>query len=91
MICWLCCTPFSSLSELKIHQMRTECFTPDKFKCYECSQEFNDLEDLGIHKFTIHNSDLISRKKISKKTIKCAYCQKRIVIYNFKEHLHKFH
>jgi len=91
LICWLCCVPFSSLSELSIHQMRTDCCTPDKFKCYECSEEFNDLEDLGIHKFTIHNSDLILRKKNSKKTIKCLYCQKGIVIYNFKKHLHKCH
>ncbi|CAI6343588.1 unnamed protein product [Macrosiphum euphorbiae] len=86
LMCWQCCVPFSSLNNLRGHQVKGNCRIPGMFKCYECSEQFDDLQSLSIHKFTLHDGDLISNKKNNKNLI-CAYCHKGILIHNFKSHL----
>ncbi|XP_060857860.1 uncharacterized protein LOC132935353 [Metopolophium dirhodum] len=91
LMCWACCIPFSNISQLRKHQQRS-CRTPNKFDCYKCSEKFDDLEGLSIHKLTFHKSQLVSYSfKNSENTIECAFCQKDIVIQAFKKHLHKYH
>jgi len=85
LMCWQCCVPFSSLNNLRGHQVKGNCRIPGMFKCYECSEQFDDLQSLSIHKFTLHDGDLISNKK--NKNLICAYCHKGILISNFKSHL----
>ncbi|XP_001946201.2 zinc finger protein 33A [Acyrthosiphon pisum] len=86
LMCWQCCVPFSTLNNLRGHQVKGNCRIPGMFKCYECSEQFDDLQSLSIHKFTLHDGDLISNKKNNKNLI-CAYCHKGILIHNFKSHL----
>lgn len=85
LMCWQCCLPFSDLNALRSHQVKGDCRTPEMFKCYECSELFNDLEKLSIHKYTLHNGNLIANKK--NKTIACVYCKKDVHIHNLKSHL----
>jgi len=85
LMCWQCCVPFSTLNSLRGHQVKGNCRIPGMFKCYECSEQFDDLQSLSIHKFTLHDGDLISNKK--NKNLTCAYCHKGILIHNFKSHL----
>jgi hypothetical protein len=88
LMCWQCCSPFSNLNGLRMHQVKGNCRTPGMFKCFECTEVFNDLQSLSIHKYTIHDGDLIANKK-NKKTIICAFCKNEISIHNFKNHLVK--
>lgn len=86
LMCWQCCVPFSNLNKLRGHQVKGNCRVPGMFKCYECSEQFNDLQSLSIHKYTLHDGDLVSNKK-NNKNIVCAYCHKGILLHNFKSHL----
>lgn len=88
LMCWQCCSPFTNLNGLRMHQVKGNCRTPGMFKCFECPEVFNDLQSLSIHKYTIHDGDLIANKK-NKKTIICAFCRVEISIHNFKNHLVK--
>ncbi|XP_026805391.1 LOW QUALITY PROTEIN: zinc finger protein 184-like [Rhopalosiphum maidis] len=85
LMCWQCCVPFSGLNGLRAHQVKGNCRTPGMFKCYECSEQFDDLQSLSIHKYTLHNGDLIASKK--HKTVSCTYCHVEIHIHNLKSHL----
>ncbi|KAL5242427.1 hypothetical protein ACI65C_009837 [Semiaphis heraclei] len=86
LMCWQCCVPMISLNSLRAHQVQGNCRTPGLFKCYQCSEQFDDLQSLSIHKFTIHDGELLTNKKTNKSLI-CAYCNKGILIDNFKSHL----
>lgn len=86
LMCWQCCVPMMSLNSLRAHQVQGNCRTPGLFKCYQCSEQFDDLQSLSIHKFTIHDGELLTNKKTNKILI-CAYCNKGILIDNFRSHL----
>lgn len=86
LMCWQCCSPFSNLNFLRMHQVKGNCRTPGMFKCYECSQDCGNLQSLSIHKYTEHNGKLIINKK-GKKNIMCAFCKIKIDINNLKNHM----
>ncbi|XP_022164751.1 zinc finger protein 84-like [Myzus persicae] len=88
LMCWQCCKPFSDISSLRNHQFKNNCRTISMFRCFECPEKFGDLEGLSIHKFTYHNGNLMACKK-NRKTIKCAFCQMDITIFDFQSHLAK--
>lgn len=88
LMCWQCCSPFSNLNLLRAHQVKGYCRTPGMFKCFECSEKYNDLQSLSIHKFIIHDGELMLSKK-NKKNIKCPNCKNEIDILNLKSHLIK--
>jgi len=86
LMCWQCCSPFTNLNFLRMHQVKGGCRTPGMFKCYECSIDFDNLQSLSIHKYTIHDGKLLMSKK-SKKIIMCVFCDNEINISDFKIHL----
>jgi len=85
-MCWQCCVPFPNFQELRIHQSRTKCRTPGMFKCFQCSERFDDLESFSVHKLKFHDGHLVPRK-INNKSITCAFCQNKILISSYKNHL----
>lgn len=85
-MCWQCCKPFTSLNHLRVHQGKGSCRTPGMFKCFECPQEFDDLQSLSVHKYTIHNGNLVILKR-GKKTTMCPFCKTDSNISTFKNHL----
>lgn len=85
-MCWQCCKPFFNINTLRIHQVKGNCRTPGMFKCFFCTDKFDDLQCLSIHKFTMHNGELICKNK---KNILCAFCKITTDIDNFKNHLVK--
>lgn len=83
LMCWQCCRPFDSLNALRMHQGKGPCRTPGMFKCHVCFEEYDNLQSLSIHKYTIHNCEVICNKK----TMTCPFCK---VLYNiniYKKHL----
>lgn len=86
LMCWQCCTPFLNLNCLRLHQVKGNCRTPEMFKCHECPLNYDDLQSLSIHKYTMHDGKLLIAKK-GKKTILCAFCKTEIKIINLRNHL----
>lgn len=86
LICWQCCSPFSNLNCLRLHQVRGNCVTPGMFKCCQCDEGYDDIQSLSVHKYTVHDGNLIISKK-GKKSMMCAFCRIDIDINYFKEHL----
>lgn len=84
LMCWQCCSPFSNLNYLRAHQMKHNCRIPGMFKCFDCSECFDDLQSLSIHKYTIHNGELICKNK---KNILCSFCNSTSNFNDFKNHL----
>lgn len=84
LMCWQCCSPFKNVNSLRIHQVQGNCRTPGMFKCYECNTNYDDIQNLSIHKYTKHYGDLICKNK---KTMNCIYCSFVTDINNFKSHL----
>lgn len=86
LICWQCCSSFSSSNCLKMHQSKGNCFTLGIFQCFECYEKYDDLQSLSVHKYTLHNGDLVIKKK-GKKCLMCVFCKIDIDINKFKHHL----
>lgn len=89
LVCWQCCSSFPDMKTLRQHQKGYNCQTHGTFECFECSEKYNEIQSLSIHKFIVHNGKLIAngRKNNVQKTIKCAYCTNKISTNNFKAHL----
>jgi len=86
LMCWQCCTPFPSKSSLRNHQLIGHCHTLGMFKCYECFEQYEDIERLSIHKFITHNGILQSQRK-NKKAVPCPTCKIEININDLRNHL----
>lgn len=89
-LCKKCYLPFCNLNSLKTHQVNGECSTPGMFNCFECSEKFDDLQTLSIHKLIFHDGNLIAIKN-NENTITCLFCPVEIPIYKFKSHLVSYH
>lgn len=89
-MCWQCCTPFSSVASLRIHQVKGNCRTPGMFKCFQCGEGFDDLQSLSIHKYVVHNGELVVQKK-NQKVGCCPLCKSHIDLVYFRNHLIQCH
>jgi len=86
LMCWQCCKSFPRLTCLRNHQFNGNCRTLGMFKCYECSEQYEDIQSLSIHKYITHNGNLQLQKK-NKKTCKCPTCKIDININDLRNHL----
>ncbi|XP_027845717.2 LOW QUALITY PROTEIN: zinc finger protein 271-like [Aphis gossypii] len=85
LMCWQCCNGFKDLNGLRLHQARDNCPTPGIFKCDKCPENFDDIESLSVHKYTLHNGKFIAA--VRKKIIKCPFCKLETKVKGFKSHL----
>lgn len=85
-MCWQCCSPFNTVADLRLHQVKGNCRTPGMFNCFQCPEAFDDIERLSIHKYIVHNGQLIIQKK-GQKTIVCPSCKSHVIVDSFKSHL----
>lgn len=85
-MCWQCFTPFNRICDLRTHKASNYfCYNHDLFKCQECSEEHDDLETLSVHKFIVHDGELINYKH--RIYIGCKYCKTQVIVTDLKNHL----
>lgn len=85
-MCWQCCSPFNTVADLRFHQVKGNCRTPGMFNCFQCPEAFDDIEHLSIHKYIVHNGQLVIQKK-GQKTVICPSCKLHVGVNGFKNHL----